>query len=181
MRKNQCGNAPNDERYTPANVVKRVRRVLGGIDVDPASCDAAQAAIQAATWYCRERSGLAAQWPGRVWLNPPYSHGLYGSFVRHLIREILAGRTTEAICLVNNNTETAPTQALMEISSAWCFPRGRVAFRGDDLDGKTGGFCGQLLCYFGPRPEAFISEFSAMGACAKPVHLPQWDLFLSPE
>lgn len=175
--KNQCGNTPNDERYTPARIIAKARRVMGGIDVDPASCEAAQATVQAAEWYCAERSGLEAQWHGRVWLNPPYSHGLYAAFIRHLIREWFAGRATEAIVLTNNNTDAAATQALMGVASCWCFPRGRIAFQAADLSGKTGGICGQLLCYLGDRPEVFASEFGKIGACARPVRVVQWDLF----
>ena len=54
---NLTGNQPNDERYTPPALIRRVRRVLGAIDCDPASCETAQAIVQAGTWYSREQDG----------------------------------------------------------------------------------------------------------------------------
>lgn len=70
------------EHYTPSLIVEPVRRVLGGIDLDPASCAAANETVQA-THYLSE-SGLAVPWgpmgalslglvgaPTRVFLNPP--------------------------------------------------------------------------------------------------------------
>ena len=97
----------NQEWNTPARILEAARKVMGAIDVDPASNDQAQESVRAATYYTRERSGLLEQWAGRVWLNPPYSSALLRAFIRHLFREMWATRTTEAIVLVNNNTEAA--------------------------------------------------------------------------
>ena len=173
MRKNQCGNFPNDERYTPAAILDLARSVMGAIDVDPASCEAAQNVVQARHWYSISNSGLDVQWNGKVWLNPPYSHGLYARFIEHLIREILAGRVTEAITLTNNNTDTRATQALMQIASGVCFQAGRIAFHGGGLTGKTGGICGQMICYYGPHADAFFRAFAAVGVCVRVVQIPR--------
>jgi len=63
------------EHYTPLYIVDAARRVLGGIDLDPASCAMAQDLIKAEVWYGENSSdgedGLEEPWGGRVFLNPP--------------------------------------------------------------------------------------------------------------
>src|SRR5206468_3298175 len=68
--------ASSDEAYTPPWLVEAARLVLGGIDLDPASCLAAQQVVQAPTWYSAAQDGLAQPWRGRMWLNPPFSDSL---------------------------------------------------------------------------------------------------------
>lgn len=63
------------EHYTPAEIVERARRVLGVIDLDPASCEEANKVVQARAIYTREQNGLRQSWcvceRAHVWLNPP--------------------------------------------------------------------------------------------------------------
>lgn len=62
------------EHYTPAPIVEAAREVLGGIDLDPASCSLANEVVQAAAFYGPgglAPDGLAETWIGRVFLNPP--------------------------------------------------------------------------------------------------------------
>lgn len=59
------------EHYTPSNVVEAARRVMGGIDLDPASCAVANERVRAVQWIGLPADGLALPWHGRVFLNPP--------------------------------------------------------------------------------------------------------------
>ena len=63
------------EHFTPADVVEAARGVMGGIDLDPASCKLANELIKAEVWYGPGsefgEDGLAEPWAGRVFLNPP--------------------------------------------------------------------------------------------------------------
>lgn len=60
------------EHFTPHAVVEAARELMGGIDMDPASCAAANKYIRAAVFYSRRRNGLKHRpWYGRVFLNPP--------------------------------------------------------------------------------------------------------------
>ena len=83
--------APHDvldgdpEWYTPPEIVGLARSAMGGIDLDPASNEWAQGWIKAATWYGEEQDGLAQEWAGRVWMNPPYSRGRIAKFVDKLL------------------------------------------------------------------------------------------------
>ena len=46
------------EWYTPVDILDRVRKVLGGIDLDPASCEDANVYVEGATYYSIEEDGL---------------------------------------------------------------------------------------------------------------------------
>lgn len=59
------------EHYTPAPIIKAVRKVLGEIDTDPASCPRANEIVQAAQIYTALDDGLTQPWGRRVYLNPP--------------------------------------------------------------------------------------------------------------
>jgi hypothetical protein len=47
------------ERYSPAWVVERARRVMREIDLDPASCPMANRVVRAVKIYGRKQDGLA--------------------------------------------------------------------------------------------------------------------------
>ncbi len=59
------------EHYTPDDIVALARKVLGKIDLDPASCAAANERVRAKMFFDRERDGFTRTWRGRVFLNPP--------------------------------------------------------------------------------------------------------------
>ena len=51
---------PNsNEWYTPTQYVEAARRVLGGIDLDPASCEVANATVKATRYLTKDDDGLA--------------------------------------------------------------------------------------------------------------------------
>lgn len=156
-------NTGNNEWYTPADIIERARRVFGGrIDLDPASNPAAQEIVKAGKFYTAEQNGLAFPWEGTVWLNPPYSAALIKCFAEKLAFEWEAGRVTEAIVLTNNATETAWFQMIARISSAVCFPRGRVKFWAPGKPLAT-PLQGQAITYIGWYPDLFGVEFEEIG------------------
>ncbi len=64
----------SNEHYTPTAIVEAARDVLGGIDLDPASCALGNEVVKAAAWYGPDGlgpDGLVEPWCGRVFLNPP--------------------------------------------------------------------------------------------------------------
>jgi phage N-6-adenine-methyltransferase len=155
------GDDDGDEWYTPANILNAVRDVLGTIDLDPASCIEAQATVQATRYFTAEDDGLAQEWRGKVWLNPPFSHPLTGQFVNKLIEEVASGMVTEAIMLVIVMPSRWFQEAL-EACSAVCFRRGRISFT--HKTGKVQQLNFNLvMLYFGPDIGKFKRRFVEFG------------------
>lgn len=149
----------SNEHYTPAKYVEAARAVLGGIDLDPASCVEANATVQATEFYDASTDGLRRPWAGRIWLNPPYG-GLSGPFVAKLADDYAAGKVSAAVILVNAHcTDTTWFRPLWD--GCLCFTDHRINFEGDkDRSGSTHG---SVFAYFGPDRAAFVDAFSQFG------------------
>lgn len=64
------------EYYTDPRIPGAAREVMGGIDLDPASCLLANAfGVFASRIFTKEDNGLVHDWDGRVWLNHPFHRG----------------------------------------------------------------------------------------------------------
>ena len=148
-----------DEWYTPAPYIDAARSLMGGaIDLDPASCVAAQAAVRAVAYYTKSDDGLTRPWRGRVWLNPPYS--LVGRFAAKLAAEHEAGRLVRAVALVNASTDAAWFEALAGRYPV-LFTRRRVRFWRPDRGGEAPP-AGQALFGVGGDREAFAAAFAPL-------------------
>jgi hypothetical protein len=167
------------EWYTPPEVIDRVRAVLGLIDLDPASCDAAQQVVGATTYYTVADDGLRQPWTGRVFCNPPYKTPEIARFIGKLVAELDADHITEAILLVNATTETDWFQFVAPRATLICFPDGRLHFTSATHTGTSSCY-GQALLYFGPHVERFAEVFASMGFLTQPCRAkdpgPQLDL-----
>jgi hypothetical protein len=155
----------SDEWYTPGWVVDAARRVLGGIDLDPASCAMAQEVVQAGVFWSKQQDGCRVEWAGRVWLNPPYSAP--GPFVEKLIDEYTHGRVSQACVLLNNATETKWFQRLLARFPV-CFFNQRMEFWRHDHSG-VGARQGQALFYLGPGVGLFCEVFGEFGIVVRRV------------
>jgi len=157
-----ANNSGNNEWYTPREYVESARRVLGRIDLDPATSEIANTIVQAGEFYTVDDDGLTQEWTGKVWMNPPYSSDLVGRFSKKLCNHYQAGDVTEAIVLVNNATETAWFQRMARMATCVCFPKSRVRFWRPD--GETGApLQGQAILYFGTKKSDFSDEFRSFG------------------
>ena len=156
-----------NEWYTPAEYVELAREVMGGIDLDPASCAQANEVVGAATFYTKEDDGLSKDWAGRLWLNPPYSRDLMPAFVEKLRTSFMDGAVDQAVLVSHNNTDTAWFHTLAGVASAICFPKKRIRFyRDSEIAAPTNG---QAFFYLGDDPQKFISTFESVGFVVRPA------------
>ena len=158
----------NTEWYTPGEFVEAAREVMGGIDLDPASCAMAQETVRAARYYTKDDCGLAHPWHGRIWLNPPYSVGLVDQFVAKLVEEYQTGNVSSAVVLTDNRTDTAWFHALAAASARLCFTRRRIHFHGEGISVSRPAN-GSAFFYLGSDPGQFDRVFSRFGLGAQIV------------
>lgn len=179
----------SNEWYTPAKYIEAARTVMGGIDLDPASCEMANQVVRAARYYTQEENGLMQTWYGRVWLNPPYGvadprgNGRYkggGSslqnrslqvlFVQKGIKEYKAGNVEQLIMLVTANITIKWFQPLLDYPL--CIPYPKISFT---VPGETEGqrqVFGNAVIYLGSNEAQFIEVFSRFGRIVRAIDTP---------
>lgn len=146
----------SNEHYTPKAIVDAARTVLGGIDLDPASCELGNSVVGALAWYGPgselAEDGLAEPWLGRVFLNPPGGlvpeayKGLGTKSNAALWWAALAGYwaegEVEAAIFVGFTLEVLrSTQALdvpQPLDFPMCVPKSRIAFDTDEGGERVG-------------------------------------------
>jgi phage N-6-adenine-methyltransferase len=168
-----------DEWYTPEWLIDMARQVMGEIDLDPASSDAAQEVVNAYRYYTKKRDALTINWlgrhngphiyPARVWLNPPYSHPLIGQFVDKLLEQVEEEYVGEWMLLTNNNTETEWWHRAAAAADAICFFRSRIFFWRPGREDSSPRQ-GQTLFYFGENVDRFRDVFSEKGIVIEVGH-----------
>ena len=162
--------------YTPLLYVEAARRVMGGIDLDPASIPAVNNWIKAKKIYTIEDDGLTKTWRGSIFCNPPYgktngksNQEIWTDYALHQYAE---GFISEAIIL----TKTVPGYKWWETlfrGLPVCMCRERIAFW-KIVDGETivGGKAkmGTSFWYIGPQKYRFRDVFSKIGRVILPPH-----------
>jgi len=155
-------NSGENEWYTPAEYINAARKVMGTIDIDPASSEMANKTVKARKFYTAQDDGLTKEWHGKLWMNPPYSGELIKKFVAKY-SEHIGQDVDEGIVLVNNATETAWFQQLVSVSSAIVFPNSRIKFI-DKFGNPSGApLQGQAFIYSGKQVKLFLEVFSEFG------------------
>jgi hypothetical protein len=152
----------DEESYTPSKYIEAARRVLGRIDLDPASNPVAQKTVKAEVFYTVDDDGLSKSWKGTVWMNPPYTALVINRFLEKLCTHYEAGDVAAAITLTNNNTDTSWFHKTAAIASAVCFTAGRINFTKPDGSASS-PTNGQIFFYLGNDVDVFAGEFSAFG------------------
>jgi ParB family chromosome partitioning protein len=159
----------SNEWYTPAEYVEAARAVMGGIDLDPASCAEANAIVRAERFFAKHEDGLGQYWRGRVFLNPP------GGKVRNkseaalwwskLVREFVAGRVSQFVFvgftleILRTAQDTGKYGPMSPLSPQFvrCFPRERMRF-----GGKNSPTHANVIVYGGANRAGFVKTFSAI-------------------
>jgi hypothetical protein len=173
----------SNEWYTPAKYIEAARKVMGGIDLDPASCEDANKIVQAQRYYTESQNGLTQDWTcTSMWLNPPYGstlgipgrtgnlEGLTKPFVLKLVDDYERGNITQAVLCVTTDTDAKWFIPLW--SYLICFATHKVMFHRPGQS-NSGQFYGTCFVYLGSNEQAFIDIFSEFGRIAKAIDTPK--------
>ena len=167
----------SNEHYTPDQIVIPARRVLGQIDLDPASSAAANERVQAETFFSIAEDGLSKDWFGNVFLNPPGGRVLpkknhYGMrssaavWWAKLADEYTAGRVKQAIFVgfsieIMRTAQKHPT--LQPLDFSFCVPSRRIAFITPLGKAGKSPTNANVIVYMGENKDEFFEEFRHLG------------------
>lgn len=110
-----------DEYATKPELWRPIADVLGGFDVDPAG--GVENESIATETFTIEDDGLAQEWNGTVWLNPPFSNKL--KWYRKAVNELNAGRAETVVALAPVDTSTQWFQNWFSKAELICWLEGR--------------------------------------------------------
>ena len=154
----------SNEWYTPDQYVDAARYLMGGIDLDPASCEQANQTVRAEVFYTKDDDGFSKAWSGRVWMNPPYGRekgaSNQGRWTKRLIESYESGDVTSAVFLVNAVPDRSWFKPFWD--HAICFVSRRIRFTSPD-DRTPAPTHGNVIVYLGKDIEGFIDHFSQFG------------------
>jgi hypothetical protein len=161
-----------NEWYTPADYIASVRTVLGEIDLDPASCAAANKVVKAGKFFTGKDKGEKREWFGRVFVNPPYGviegESRAGMFCNKAIAEYAAGRVSACIILVNSVHAQSWQKPLFDFP--FCLVDHRIEFADSEGEINPNPTFMNMFVYLGPDKGSFVREFSKHGYVVERVH-----------
>ena len=155
----------NHERYTPPELTTMVRRVLGEIDLDPASSREANKVVNAKSFFTKQTDGLKKRWHGRVFLNPPFDD--WPTWVAKLDGEIAAGRVKQAVVIGPANISAF--RLLLARGGLLAVPDERPKYYNPHDDRLIDPPFGSLICYVGGNGKRFLAVFGASGMILQAV------------
>lgn len=91
-----------EEWYTPQDFFEKCSKEVGGFDLDP--CSTAENA-KCSKFFTKEDNGLAQEWKGKVWVNPPYGRAIY-NWVRKCSEEVKKEKVEAIYLLIPSRTDT---------------------------------------------------------------------------
>lgn len=144
------------EWYTPDEIISRVVLTFGEIDLDPCSNSRESPNVPAKHHLIEEDNGLAYEWGGRVYMNPPYGREI-GDWTSHLKEQYECGNVIEAIALVPSRTDTEWFRELRDYPR--CFIWGRLKFS----ESENSAPFPSMVVYFGKNLEVFKKVFGDIG------------------
>lgn len=160
------------EWYTPARYLDAVRELLGGIDLDPASSEQANRTVRAERIFTQADDGLARDWSGRIFLNPPYGRtesgdSLAGAFCVKAIEQFEGGKIDAGVILVNSLHSQSWQAPLYEFPV--CFVDHRIQFVSGDGELNKNPTFQNIFVYLGRDVSKFAAIFGRLGYVMKRI------------
>lgn len=164
----------NDSWRTPQHVVDLVRRVLGVIELDPASSEQANRTVCAEQYYTRQDDALSFDWQTgcSIYLNPPGGRKGRDSMTRLFWRKLMAERERgfkHAIFAMFSVEGLQTTQGDVPpaMSFPLCVPSKRIRWVHPTEDKAAPSHSNAFVYVPGSMDQTscFLSVFSELGCC----------------
>lgn len=168
---NALHSSKSAEWYTPAPIVEAARQLMGGIDLDPASCEQANEVVQATRFYTAADDGLKQPWSGKVFLNPPGGRGQVKAFWSKLTEHWRNREVEQAIWIGYSLEQLQTLQGCMPWSPldfSICVPKRRISFESPGRTPKSPTHANYIAFIPPHRAEmsgAFVHAFRPFGRC----------------
>lgn len=156
------------EYYSPKEIVDAARRVMGNIDLDPASSAIANQIVRAKHYYTIADDGLTQRWYGNVWMNHPFSRANNPKWIDRLRVEYEIGDVSQACCICFAATSENWFQPLYDYPLCFLSPRTNYYLPDGTL--KEDVTKGSVIAYLGTNILGFLTEFQSFGS----VMFPGW-------
>ena len=165
MSAGRKNNSPTKHWNTPPKILAVVREFFGGrIDLDP--CSNEHSLVDASVQYKLPEDGLALEWFGNVFCNPPYGRNPENKTSLLNWTNKAAESLAEIIMLIPVATNTRHFYRIWETAQCVCFLKdSRLKFWIDGKEDKKGAPMACCLVYWGSNSERFNKQFSSLGKC----------------
>lgn len=145
-----------DEWSSPPDVVRPLNEAIGGFDLDP--CSGAEQSPFADETYTEDDDGLAQEWFGSVWVNPPYSD--MSSWVDKATAEAVCDGVETVVFLCKGDSSTQWWQTAAADATLITAIDGRLSFG----DGENSAPFPSHIVVFGEVDSALVDALGEQGA-----------------
>jgi len=163
---------PDQEQYTPPEIVIAAKDTLGTIDLDPCTTELVNKVfIRAKYIYTKEQNGLNRElpWQGKVFINPPGGNKHPQHFWERLIIEHVNGNVHSGVFLAFNIEHLQQSQHWTYHLGHYpfCIPCRKLTFyeesRGVIVPRKIHSGMSSAVIYVGKNVNRFVNAFSNIG------------------
>ena len=159
MKTDLMFSSKDNEHYTPIDLLFRVLRFYDDlIDLDPCSNSKDNPHTPSRKQFTIEDDGLAKQWKGKVWVNPPYGRAL-SDWAEKTVSEYESGRASQILFLAPSRTDTQWYKRLNAYPR--CNIEGRLKFV--NPQNSSAAPFPSVLFYLGSRKSRFKEFFKPIG------------------
>lgn len=159
------------EWQTPSHIVELAHRVMGGINLDPASPGKDRTVVVADTYYTKTEDGLWQDWYGWVYLNPEYGRAI-GKWMRKLRAEWDIGHVTQFIALVPARVDTSWWREFVTTDMIVCNLHKRLKFLDSNGNEQDAAPFPSSLIYGGGQEDVLRREVKGLGSCYRLLREP---------
>lgn len=159
------------EYFTQPFIIEAARSTMGCIDLDPASCAAANGIVKASRFFDAMIDGLKQPWFGNVWLNHPFSRQGNPRWIQKAVSEFESGNAYQLTCITFAATSEEWTEPLFNFPICLLWPRTNYLIVGADgrLVETTDVTKGSMVTYMGQNVDQFVAKFSKFGKVMLPA------------